>query len=402
MKIDKPVFSHSMKRILYSSNAFQRSPSLFSSKPSSSSPPVLQQNSSSATTLPKPTYHKRPLPPQLVALSSREGKILFREAMSQGGMESFFALSEQFITQSDPAFCSLSSLAMVLNALNYDPKRVWKGSWRWVSEEMLQCEASQIKSGQSCCHNLDTIRQNGMDFSGFESLALCHEVNIDSVRVTPEYGSQPSNFNSFRKVLIDVSTSDKADHFIVANFSRKALGQTGDGHFSPIGGFHIEKNLVLIMDVARFKYPPYWVPLDQLWQSMQWSDKFSGLSRGYFKISTSNSAVTSSSSTAAAAAAAAVSSFSANSNSVSSSACACSSCATTSPTSSITFSGENNQTNNSNNNNNNTNNTNNNNNSSNSNSNSKECGCRSSEAVDSEVIRKCIADPSGMCRKHVS
>jgi hypothetical protein len=31
------------------------------------------------------------------------------------------------------------------------------------------------------------------------------------------------------------------------------LGQTGTGHFSPIGGFHESKDLVLIMDVARFK-----------------------------------------------------------------------------------------------------------------------------------------------------
>ena len=217
MKIKKIILSENIKRIL-NSKRFQ---------PSSSS--------SSNTPLTKPTFHKRPLPPNLIALSSREGKLLFREAMSLGGMESFFVLSEQFITQSDPAFCSLSSLAMVLNALNYDPKRVWKGSWRWVSEEMLQCEASTLKSGQSCCHNLDTIRQNGMDFNGFESLALCHDVNIESVRITPEYGEDIDNFNRFKNSLIDISGNDKADSFLVANFSRKALGQTGDGHFSPIG-----------------------------------------------------------------------------------------------------------------------------------------------------------------------
>ena len=56
-----------------------------------------------------------------------------------------------------------------------------------------------------------------------------------------------------------------------------------------LGGFHLEKSLVLIMDVARFKYPPYWVSLQALWDSMQWQDKFSGMSRGYFKISTSSS-----------------------------------------------------------------------------------------------------------------
>jgi glutathione gamma-glutamylcysteinyltransferase len=45
------------------------------------------------------------------------------------------------------------------------------------------------------------------------------------------------------------------------SYSRKVLGQTGDGHFSPVGGYHPGKDLALIMDTARFKYPPHWVPL---------------------------------------------------------------------------------------------------------------------------------------------
>lgn len=46
------------------------------------------------------------------------------------------------------------------------------------------------------------------------------------------------------------------------------LLQTGDGHFSPIGGYHAGKDMALILDVARFKYPPHWVPLTLLWEAM--------------------------------------------------------------------------------------------------------------------------------------
>ncbi len=38
-----------------------------------------------------------------------------------------------------------------------------------------------------------------------------------------------------------------------------ADGCAGDGHFSPIGGFHAQRDLVLILDTARFKYAPHWV-----------------------------------------------------------------------------------------------------------------------------------------------
>jgi hypothetical protein len=31
------------------------------------------------------------------------------------------------------------SLAMVLNTLQIDPRRAWKGPWRWFHEQMLDC-----------------------------------------------------------------------------------------------------------------------------------------------------------------------------------------------------------------------------------------------------------------------
>ncbi len=232
------------------------------------------------------SFHKRVLPVSLVALSSQKGKQLFREALLNGGMESFFPLSEQFITQSEPSFCSLSSLAMVLNALNFDPKKIWKGAWRWVSEETLQCESQAI-----CGHSLERIKLDGMNFNEFESLAGCHGVNIQSYRVSSNH-AQLNNLNAdyvlFKETVKRVSRSDTADTFVVVNFSRKSLGQSGIGHFSPIGGFQVEKNLVLVMDVARFKYPPYWVPLDDLWMSMMQKDDKTGECRGYFVISGSN------------------------------------------------------------------------------------------------------------------
>jgi glutathione gamma-glutamylcysteinyltransferase len=53
------------------------------------------------------------------------GQQLFCEALLAGDMGAFFRLIEQFRTQDEPAYCGLSSLTMVLNALNVDPKRTW-------------------------------------------------------------------------------------------------------------------------------------------------------------------------------------------------------------------------------------------------------------------------------------
>jgi len=76
---------------------------------------------------PSKSFHKRPLPSSLVSMSSKQGKLIFQEALMAGTLHSYFPLAEQFVTQSEPSFCSLSSLSMVLNALNFDPKKIWKG-----------------------------------------------------------------------------------------------------------------------------------------------------------------------------------------------------------------------------------------------------------------------------------
>lgn len=224
------------------------------------------------------SFHKRPLPQELIAFSSPAGKKLFRQAVEEGGMESFFALSEQFVTQSEPSYCAFSSLAMVLNALNYDPMKVWKGAWRWVSEEMLLCEQSSM-----CTHKSDHVKSKGMNFKEFEMLGQCHDVCIKSY---PAQEADSNGLEAFRKVVAEISSNDDAKRFIVANFSRKALSQTGGGHFSPIGGYLPSKDLVLVMDVARFKYPPFWVPLTDLWKAMTVWDTDSNTSRGYFVVST--------------------------------------------------------------------------------------------------------------------
>lgn len=60
---------------------------------------------------------------------------IFAEALGQGTMEGFFKLISYYQTQSDPAFCGLATLSVVLNALAIDPGRKWKG----ISSFFLLC-----------------------------------------------------------------------------------------------------------------------------------------------------------------------------------------------------------------------------------------------------------------------
>ena len=110
--------------------------------------PVPKAPAASSTPLPLPPpkgFYRRLLPASCISFSSNTGRELFREALAAGGLEGYFALSEQFHTQSEPQYCGASTMAMILNALALDPNRIWKGPWRWFDEEMLMCCAPFIK-----------------------------------------------------------------------------------------------------------------------------------------------------------------------------------------------------------------------------------------------------------------
>lgn len=53
---------------------------------------------------------------------------------------------------------------------------------------------------------------------------------------------------TFRE-LVKCSCKSVEQHVIVA-YSRKAFSQTGDGHFSPIGGYHEKSDHALILDTV--------------------------------------------------------------------------------------------------------------------------------------------------------
>ncbi|KAL4101496.1 hypothetical protein PRIC1_005248 [Phytophthora ramorum] len=216
-----------------------------------------------ATTV-QSSFHRRHLPQDCIAFSSPEGRKLFTEAInsSTNFMQIYFPLAEQFITQAEPAFCGLATLAMCLNALQIDPGRLWKGPWRWFSEELFDC-----------CTSLSVAKEKGISMSEFICLARCNGVLTEDYRATSDF-----TLEQFRDIVKHSCAT--SSEIVVLNYSRKVLGQTGDGHFSPIGGYHAERDMVLLMDVARFKYPPHWVKLSRVFDAMQRVDQSMDLPRG--------------------------------------------------------------------------------------------------------------------------
>lgn len=52
------------------------------------------------------------------------------------------------------------------------------------------------------------------------------------------------------------------------NYNRKTVGQTGEGHFSPVGAYHPGKKYFLVMDTAPSKADWVWIGEDTLIDAM--------------------------------------------------------------------------------------------------------------------------------------
>ena len=133
-------------------------------------------SSSAAASSATASFYRRELPsPPATAFNSPEGRRMFREALAGGrGMEVFFALAPVFQTQQEPAYCGLASLSMCLNAMGVDPRRQYRGPWRWFEERHLDC-----------CVPLEDVQREGVTLGQFQCLAACNGVDAEVVGLAP-------------------------------------------------------------------------------------------------------------------------------------------------------------------------------------------------------------------------
>ena len=221
----------------------------------------------------KPQFFRRALPETCVELASREGQRCFASAMATNGVGCFFHLISQFRTQDEPAYCGVSTLVMILNALQVDPGKIWKGVWRFWVEDMLDC-----------CISLEDAKKSGITLDEFVCLAKCQGLDARVTRAPLEGEEDKDGVSDFRESVKAAAGGD-GKVLLALSYHRGTLGQTGSGHFSPMGAYDAATDSILILDVARFKYPPHWVKLPLLYESFRKVDSSTGRARGWITIS---------------------------------------------------------------------------------------------------------------------
>ena len=209
------------------------------------------------------------LPDRLVDLRSPRGEAFLLESHA---LEAYFPISVVFETQKTQAYCGVASTVMVLNALRapaptspqYQPYAVF------TQDNVLDDKTDAIRPRDLLAHRGMTLDQLG------QILAL-HPVTVEV------HHAASGGVDEFRKLAADYLSRE--NHFVIINYLRKALGQEWGGHISPLAAYDEKADRFLILDVARYKYPPVWVTTSDLFDSMNTPDPDNeNKTRGYVLI----------------------------------------------------------------------------------------------------------------------
>jgi len=216
-----------------------------------------------------------PLPGNLTDLSSDLGEKFFLES---DALAAYFPIADNFVTQKTPAYCGVASIVMVLNAVGAPaPSSPEYQPYRTFTQDNLLDERSDAVLPR------DVLARQGMTLDQLGGFLALHPVTIEV------HHAADGGLDAFRTAARDYLAAK--DHFVIVNYLRKAIGQQTGGHISPLAAYDAKADRFLILDVARYKYPPIWVKASELFDAMNTIDAVNdNKTRGYVLIAKTGTA----------------------------------------------------------------------------------------------------------------
>ena len=198
----------------------------------------------------------------------------------------FWRLNSFYVPQINDYSCSAAAAAMALNAmLNADRHRDDQDK-NITQQELLDkvngdWQALLSPLGLGGKHGLSLAQLEAFLKAGFETYGKAKFL----VERHETAASGDKELKEFRRALVE--NEDNPDDLIVVHFVQDDLTQAKGGpfpHISPIGAYDAARKRVLIFDVDREWYEPYWVRDEELLRAMAHATAAFGRG-GYVRVS---------------------------------------------------------------------------------------------------------------------
>jgi hypothetical protein len=173
--------------------------------------------------------------------------------------DDFFHYQNGWEAQVNQAYCAVASSAAVLNSLRgliELPQEPIYMPFQWATQQFLinnECVANAV-------HDADIVKYVGLGLGMVPDLLNCFLEAQGFLATGHPIDPSKSTVDDVRELVL--SALQEPDSRVVLNYDRGAIGQgpMGHGHWSPIGAYHATTDSFLVMDVAKYKYPPVFVP----------------------------------------------------------------------------------------------------------------------------------------------
>ena len=210
-----------------------------------------------------------PLPQNLSGFSTRDGEVYFAESDAR---EAYFPLASNFLTQKTQAYCGVASIVMVLNALGVPAPAVPEYTpYRTFTQDNVLDEHTDAILPR------EVLARQGMTLDQIGGILATQPVKAEV------HHASDSSADEFRKLASAYLA--EPGHFVIVNYLRKAIGEEIGGHISPLAAYDSKADRFLILDVARYKYPPVWVKTAEIFGAMNTPDASNGdKTRGFVLV----------------------------------------------------------------------------------------------------------------------
>lgn len=246
--------------------------------------------------LQSPKGNQTNLPP--VTLVEWDSEESMRRLSRSSHKTDFFPLSNHFVSQENKIFCGLASSVIVLNALRLnqrddlpqDKQSIEKDERAWLPTGFdpffgkytpNNILSDQTKKKTEMLGKPIEINGELKSDYGLQLRQLAQVLQANQLKVTLRIVNEAADAEIIKQEIIEnlVTRND----FVLVNYDRKALGQKGGGHISPLGAYDQKSDSFLIMDVNPNKAPWVWVKADDLIGAMRTFDTIEN--RGYLLVS---------------------------------------------------------------------------------------------------------------------
>jgi hypothetical protein len=230
----------------------------------------------------------------LVPFASDEG--LERLSRSDAKVD-FPELANQFEAEYNGAFCGPASAAIILNAV-------------WGRNDHLPRDRGRFhpEDGKYAPPGMDGsiprfTQDNVFDKSPKTRAQVFGEPVTINGKVVQDFGFQlreldgllRANGAATRLVIVDdikpeqdiradlIETLKHRGDYVIVGYQRKAVGQEGPAHISPLGAYDAQSDSFLVLDVNPTRAPWVWMPAATLVKGMRTFDTVEN--RGYIVVS---------------------------------------------------------------------------------------------------------------------